>query len=66
MVEPSNALVYLMPSVLELKVESSNPGHPEKLFIFRNAETRMQLQLSVWEAGSSKSDVGFLSVFSQS
>ena len=33
-VERSKALVYLMPSVLELKVEGSNPGHPEKLFIY--------------------------------
>ena len=35
-VERSNALVYLMISVcvLELKVEGSNPGHPEIFFCF--------------------------------
>ena len=32
-VERSNMLVYLMISSLELKVEGSNPGHPET-FIF--------------------------------
>ena len=30
-VERSNAQVYLMTSVLELKVEGSNPGHCEKI-----------------------------------
>ena len=33
-VERSNALVYLMTSLLELKVEGSNPGHPKKSNIF--------------------------------
>ena len=40
-VERSNALVYLIISALELKVEGSNPGHPETfIFSFRNAEIR--------------------------
>ena len=41
MVERSNTLVYLITSfALELKVEGSNPSHPEMFFSFRNAEIR--------------------------
>ena len=45
----------LVTSVLELKVEGSNPGHPETfifIFSFRNAETRTNSRLKSCPAAS--------------